>query len=241
MAKGRAAATLVLAGTASLFWTTAAHAQEGVSPWELLTKRGSFIVGIGLPQVVLAILITITAAALIYNVIRSLERPTQEQEWVKQPELDEEEGEGAAAVETAAATAAAAAAAAQAPQTAPAPEPAPSVEPIFAPLKPVFTAPPPEVTVEAKVPEPQSAEGAPAAPSGPSVEVPVPAQAPPPGAPQEQYLAPAEEEPVGSAPETEAPTREPEPQPQESPAPEPEAPEPPPAETWVDQKGPEGP
>lgn len=227
MAKGRAAATMVLAGAASLAWATAAHAQEGVSAWELLTRRGSFIVGIGLPQVILGILITITAAAFIYNVIRSLEKPAEEQVWVKQPELDEdaeaeaqaaaaeaaEAAEAQAAAATAVATAAAAAAQAARAQAA---EAAPSPEPIFAPLKPAFPAPPPEVTGEEKAPEP---------PVAPAVEE-APAQAPTApatGPSQEQYLAPAEQQ------------RPPEPE-----VPEPEVPEPPPGQAWVDEEdGPE--
>jgi hypothetical protein len=232
MAKVRAAATLVLACTASLVWPVAAHAQEGVSPWELLTKRGSFIVGIGLPQVILGLLITITAAALIYNAIRSLEGRKEEQEWVKQPELDEEEGEEAKAVEDAAAAAAAAAAAiaaAQAVQATRAPEPTPAAEPIFAPLKPAFTAPPPEVSGQTKAAEPEPVD-APGAPSAPAVEPPPVAPTPAPGMPQEQYLAPAEK-PV------EQPTQPPAP---ETPAPEPEVPEPPAGQAWADQP-PEGP
>lgn len=217
MAKRRATATLILAGIASLVLASAGCGpREGVSPWELLTKRGSFIVGIGLPQVILGILITITAAALIYNVIRSLEGPKEEREWVKQPELDEEEGEEPAAVEAAAAAAAAAvAAAAQAAQAAPTAEP--TTEPIFAPLKPAFTAPPPEVIGEAKPLEPAKAEGqAEAAPETPAEAAVTPEQVAREARSQEQVA------PAAPTPEPQPQAPEPEPQP---PAPELETPD----------------
>ena len=99
---------------------------------------------------------------------------------------------------------------------APAPEPPPTSEPIFAPLKPAFTAPPPEVTGEVEPAEPQ-------------VVAPTAATA---GAPTQQYLSPAPPGPVEEASEPEVPQPD---------VPQPDVPEPPPGQAWVDEEAPKGP